>query len=1080
VINNWTVIDSFTVNLKNGKGELKIPYQPKFQGAIKIAAYFRETRTESRWDSRGQQYRMADYTTLVTAARAVIFPHSESLKLDAAFDKTSYKPGEDGKVSFNVIDSLGKAVESALGVVIFDKAVEERAITDGEFNGTAGNFGSWLGYGKSFGGINIKDINDLDMSKPVPSEIDLAAEIMFHGEDYYPRTFQSRVTSKNAKSLYTKFFKAQFDPLERTLNESKRAGHGHPTDNESLRRILAKSGTDFDNLRDPWGQPYLADFSVSTTNDVLRIISSGPDKKPKTDDDITVSSSSFLYFTEKAREIDKKVINYFGLTRKHIRDSATLLQALDVAELPDRFGRPYNLLFDIQGRYFTIRFRSNGPDGKTDGKTAPFDDFDVHSIRQDYFHETEQKIKRILETAKPYPLQTEAFKETLKSGGVDLGNIRDGWNEKVFIRRVESSRYNNRAREEIVRSYNNPSGTVKTTIEPITEGFVNFMLLSKGKDRKENTSDDFILAEFVRVIWEQTKNDPKPVYKPISFKRSASVAGSIIGEVRDAGGATVAGATIKATNSTTAEQSTTTSDDAGRFRINGLTAGTYSVRVDAAGFKSYVINDVPVTDQGFATLNVVLEVGTISEVVQISSGSDVVNSVSASIASTVSEREIQALPLNGRAVMDLVKLAPGAVSETGDAANSTPKLREYFPETLLWSPDVVTGADGKAIVNFKMADSITTWKLYTIASTKDGKFGLAEKEVQAFQPFFVDLDPPKFLTQGDEIYLPTQIRNYTEITQKVGVTMAKADWFSFLDPGSRSLSSNQTDSTRQVNVKTNSAENAVFGFRTTSAVKDGKQRVTAIAEKESDAIEKPVTVRPNGEEIIRTETKLFRGPAQFDLAFPENALAGTRRGELKIYPNLMAHVSESVEGLLRRPYGCGEQTISSTYPNLMILKFRSKSKSGSDIAGSVAKQALKNLQKGYEKLLGYQGADGGFTYWGGNSQSDTALTAYALRFLADAEPFVEVDEKVVANAAAYLLKQQNSDGSFTQKYSWETTENPQRITMITTYIARTLSMLKLGKPNLDKALAYLKLRNEEIDEPTRSRSMLSPAKTPAM
>jgi uncharacterized protein YfaS (alpha-2-macroglobulin family) len=61
-----------------------------------------------------------------------------------------------------------------------------------------------------------------------------------------------------------------------------------------------------------------------------------------------------------------------------------------------------------------------------------------------------------------------------------------------------------------------------------------------------------------------------------------------------------------------------------------------------------------------------------------------------------------------------------------------------------------------------MADNITTWKMYVIASNKKGKIGVAEKEITAFQPFFVDLDPPKFLTEGDEIFLPSQVRNYTD------------------------------------------------------------------------------------------------------------------------------------------------------------------------------------------------------------------------------------------------------------------------------------------------------------------------------
>lgn len=242
--------------------------------------------------------------------------------------------------------------------------------------------------------------------------------------------------------------------------------------------------------------------------------------------------------------------------------------------------------------------------------------------------------------------------------------------------------------------------------------------------------------------------------------------------------------------------------------------------------------------------------------------------------------------------------------------NSTPRLREYFPETLVWNPELVTDANGKAELKFKLADNITTWKLYTIASTKKGKIGVAEKEITAFQPFFVDLDPPKFLTNGDEISLPVQVRNYTEKKQKVDIGMAKADWFSFLG-----------QEKQQVDVNSGDSQNAVFGFKAIEAVKHCKQRVTALAQGDSDAIEKPVTVRPDGEEIVKTDTSFFKETASFDVNFPANALAKTQKAELKIYPNLFSHVAESVEGLLQRPYGCGEQTISSTYPNLMVLKF---------------------------------------------------------------------------------------------------------------------------------------------------------------
>ncbi len=170
-------------------------------------------------------------------------------------------------------------------------------------------------------------------------------------------------------------------------------------------------------------------------------------------------------------------------------------------------------------------------------------------------------------------------------------------------------------------------------------------------------------------------------------------------------------------------------------------------------------------------------------------------------------------------------------------------------------------------MSFKMADNITTWKMYTIASTKKGKIGVAENEVVAFQPFFVDLDPPKFLTEGDEIYLPTQVRNYTEKKQQVNVTMAKADWFSFLGADKQ-----------QIAVDAGNSSNSIFGFKAIAAVKNGKQRVTAIAQTDSDAIEKPVTVRPDGQEIVRTDSKVSTGAVAFDDKLPGNCPSADAKG----------------------------------------------------------------------------------------------------------------------------------------------------------------------------------------------------------
>ena len=66
----------------------------------------------------------------------MLFPRDRDLKLDVRLDRAEYQPGTDATVDFKVSTAEGRPANSALGVVIFDRAVEERARTDQEFSGS--------------------------------------------------------------------------------------------------------------------------------------------------------------------------------------------------------------------------------------------------------------------------------------------------------------------------------------------------------------------------------------------------------------------------------------------------------------------------------------------------------------------------------------------------------------------------------------------------------------------------------------------------------------------------------------------------------------------------------------------------------------------------------------------------------------------------------------------------------------------------------------------------------------------------------------------------------------------------------
>nr|MDQ3745473.1 hypothetical protein [Acidobacteriota bacterium] len=296
-----------------------------------------------------------------------------------------------------------------------------------------------------------------------------------------------------------------------------------------------------------------------------------------------------------------------------------------------------------------------------------------------------------------------------------------------------------------------------------------------------------------------------------------------------------------------------------------------------------------------------------------------------------------------------------------------------------------------------------------------------------FQPFFAEHDPPRVLTEGDEVRLPVVLRNYLEHAQTVSVEMKPESWFNLNGPARQSAE-----------VPAGEAARPVFDFRAVASVKDGLQRVTATGGDASDAVEKPVTVHPDGEERSQTDATVFGDSAALTVSVPPDAIRGSVRSELKVYPNLTAHLTEGVEAIMERPYGCGEQTISSTYPSVMVLDLyqRQHGNLEGELPPLVAR-ARRYARDGYERLLGYRASGGGFTYWG-RGEPDLALTAYALRFLTDASRVIDVDDDVIEQTSGWLIRQQRADGSW-PAHSWSGDEDTRRTALTTAFIARVLA-----------------------------------------
>jgi hypothetical protein len=148
-----------------------------------------------------------------------------------------------------------------------------------------------------------------------------------------------------------------------------------------------------------------------------------------------------------------------------------------------------------------------------------------------------------------------------------------------------------------------------------------------------------------------------------------AVYGNIVGTVVDPAGAAVANARVVITDTQRQTSVTTTTNEDGNFTQRGLIAGTYQVRVESSGFKAAVVN-VSVSVDQFSRADLKLEVGEVSQVVEISAEAPLLKTERADVAVTFTEKTVTNLPLINRRFTQFELLTPGVQATTSQTASS--------------------------------------------------------------------------------------------------------------------------------------------------------------------------------------------------------------------------------------------------------------------------------------------------------------------------------------------------------------------------------------------------------------------------
>jgi hypothetical protein len=393
----------------------------------------------------------------------------------------------------------------------------------------------------------------------------------------------------------------------------------------------------------------------------------------------------------------------------------------------------------------------------------------------------------------------------------------------------------------------------------------------------------------------------------------------------------------------------------------------------------------------------------------------------------------------------------------GDAGEPGPRIREDFPETLRFVPALITDGNGKArLALSSVADSITTWRITTMGNSAGGLLGSSTASMRVFQDFFIDLDTPAFLTQGDVISIPVAIHNYLNEPQAVTVDLEKADWFDLSGGGTVT--------------KTLKAGEVGVAFFTVNVRKVGRHpllvRATGKTLKLPDAIRKYIEVRPYGQEKLITFNDRLEKTVSHKVTIPADAVEGGSRIFVKVYPGIFSQIVEGMDKILRMPSGCFEQTSATTYPNILVANYMKNTR---QTTPEIQMKAAGYINQGYQKLLSFEVKGGGFS-WFGDAPANKILTAFGVMEFADMAKVHEVDPNVIARTQAWLVAQQKPDGSWDPDKAYLHQEAWGRIqgasALPTAYIAWALQ--ESGYKNRDvlrRSVNWLRGKIKEAEDP---------------
>lgn len=286
-------------------------------------------------------------------------------------------------------------------------------------------------------------------------------------------------------------------------------------------------------------------------------------------------------------------------------------------------------------------------------------------------------------------------------------------------------------------------------------------------------------------------------------------------------------------------------------------------------------------------------------------------------------------------------------------------LRKSFPDTAYWNPTLRTDASGRATVQVKLPDNLTSWRATVQGHTARTEVGAATFNVQVAKELTLRLQTPRSLTEGDRLTLSAVAHNYSSAPLDVTVNL-------------RAAGLQVEGGAKRVRLEPGKAERVEWN---TTAGTPGEATVTATASggRFTDGVQLAVPVRPFAREEVQFKTGALTGDAVTE-ELSVNPNAATGEVEIRVAPSVAGTILGALDYLATYPHGCTEQTMSGFLPDVVILRLMDDL----DLKKPNLENRLPEMTRdGLLRLYRFQHGDGGWGWWE-NDASEPWMTAYVL------------------------------------------------------------------------------------------------------